>query len=49
MRRPSRWWTWAAIVVVVLMVLVVVLLVVAVVNLGVPTGLLGDVAVGSSA
>ncbi len=41
MNRRPRWWLWAVGVVLALMVAVVVLLVLAVVDLGVPTGLLG--------
>lgn len=47
MSRPPRWLTWV-VVVVALMVVVAVLLVIAVARLGVPTGLLGDVSVGST-
>lgn len=43
MSRPPRWWAWVMVAVVAAMVMVAVLLVVAVVSLGVPTGLLGDV------
>ncbi len=46
MNRRPQWWLWAVGVVLALMVVVVVLLVIAVVDLQVPTGLLGNPGAG---